>query len=152
MVGVWDGNGGGGAVSGGAGPGGGDGAPGGHGAGGGSARAATGPTWAFTARAAEPGPGGAGAVGPVTGNPRLPKGGLQALVLDLLAEYYPDELGPVGMSKLLGGRSIGAITNAAERLCREHRLVCTRLAPKRYAALHSGVQAAEAATGTGHAD
>ena len=89
---------------------------------------------------------GAVPVGPVTGNPVLPRGGLRELVFGLLVEHYPAELGPAGMAKLLDGRSAGAIRNAADALCREGRVVCTDLAVRRYAALlpHAGV--------TGHAD
>ena len=75
------------------------------------------------------------AVGPVTGNLVLPRGGLKELVLALLVERYPSELGPAGMAKLLDGRSAGAIRNAADALCKEGKLVCTDEAVRRYAAL-----------------
>lgn len=74
-------------------------------------------------------------LGPVTGNPILPRGGLKELVLALLVEHYPNELGPAGISKLLGSRSTGAIRNAADSLCREGKAVCTDPAVRRYAAL-----------------
>lgn len=74
-------------------------------------------------------------LGPVTGNPILPRGGLKELVLALLVEHFPNELGPAGISKLLGARSTGAIRNAADSLCREGKVVCTDPAVRRYAAL-----------------
>jgi hypothetical protein len=82
-------------------------------------------------------------VGPVTGNPILPRGGLRELVLALLVEHFPRELGPAGISKLLGARSTGAIRNACDTLCREGKAVCTDPAVRRYAALRPDGESVE---------
>lgn len=74
-------------------------------------------------------------VGEVTGIPVLPRGGLPKLVLEVLVAAYPQELGCLGISQRLGGRSMGAIRGAAEELCRAGTAVCTDPAVKRYAAL-----------------
>ena len=86
-------------------------------------------------------------VGPQTGIPVLAKGELQDRVLELLIEYYPDELGPQRMAQLLGGRSHGAVRNAADALCKRGLAVCTDYAVRRYAALSPGSAPVEADAG-----
>ena len=73
-------------------------------------------------------------IGPVTGLTVLPRGWLKELVLEQLIESYPAELSVVGIAQLLGGRSFGAIRNAAEELCRDGRAVCTDPEVKKYVA------------------
>jgi hypothetical protein len=74
-------------------------------------------------------------LGPVTGLPVLPRGWLKELVIEKLAEAYPQELSVVALSQRLGGRSSGAIRIAADELCRDERAVCTDPQVKKYAAL-----------------
>ena len=73
--------------------------------------------------------------GPVAKPPRLAKGALEAKVLAKLRELYPQELGPLAVSRAVGGYSSGAVSNCLERLCVSGRAVLTCQAPKRYAAL-----------------
>ena len=74
-------------------------------------------------------------VGVVSGLRRLRKGELEAMVLTELRRQYPEELGPTGLSHLLGGYSSGAITNCLVRLVIKAQVECTCQAPKRYRAL-----------------
>lgn len=74
-------------------------------------------------------------VGVVSGLRRLRKGELEALVLKELRRRYPEELGPTGLSHLLGGYSSGAITNCLLRLQVRAQVECTCQAPKRYRAV-----------------
>lgn len=77
--------------------------------------------------------------GPVVGRvvkpPRLAKGELEAKVLSTLRTLYPQEFGPLGLSREIGGYSSGAVSNALVRLHAKGRILQTCLAPKRYAAL-----------------
>ncbi len=75
------------------------------------------------------------AVGAVSGLRRLRKGELEAMVLKALRERYPEELGPTGLSHLLGGYSSGAITNVLGRLQVKEQAEMTCPAPKRYRAI-----------------
>ena len=97
-----------------------------------------------SAPAPVPAPGGpfpavsgraAAAVGVVSGLRRLRKGELEAMVLTELRGRYPEELGPTGLSHLLGGYSSGAITNCLVRLVVKAQVECTCEAPKRYRAV-----------------
>ena len=74
-------------------------------------------------------------VGPVLKPPRLAKGELEAKVLATLRRLYPQEFGPLGLSREIGGYSSGAVSNSLVRLHAKGRIVQTCLAPKRYAAL-----------------
>jgi DNA-binding MarR family transcriptional regulator len=67
--------------------------------------------------------------------PRLAKGELEARTLATLHTRYPQEFGPLGLSRELGGYSSGAVSNALERLHTKGLIVQTSQAPKRYAAL-----------------
>ena len=67
--------------------------------------------------------------------PRLAKGELEARVLATLRKCYPEEFGPLGLSREIGGYSSGAVSNALVRLHAKGRILQTCLAPKRYAAL-----------------
>lgn len=67
--------------------------------------------------------------------PRLAKGELEARVLATLRERHPEEFGPLGLSRQIGGYSSGAVANALERLCKRGQVLLTCQAPKRYAAL-----------------
>lgn len=75
------------------------------------------------------------AVGAVRKPPRLAKGELEAKVLTTLRTQYPQEFGPLGLSREIGGYSSGAVSNALERLHTRGLIMQTCLAPKRYAAL-----------------
>jgi hypothetical protein len=77
----------------------------------------------------------AAAVGVISGLRRLRKGELEAMVLEELRRRYPEELGPTGLSHLLGGYSSGAITNCLVRLVVKAQVECTCEAPKRYRAV-----------------
>lgn len=79
--------------------------------------------------------------------PRLAKGELEARVLAKLRELYPQDLGPLAMSREVGGYSSGAVSNCLERLSSSGRAVLTCQAPKRYAALPPQAEHGE----TGHA-
>lgn len=72
---------------------------------------------------------------PVRKPPRLAKGELEARVLAALRARYPEEFGPLALSREIGGYSSGAVSNALERLHAKGRVLQTCLAPKRYAAL-----------------
>lgn len=74
-------------------------------------------------------------IGPVTELPVLAKGGLKRLVLEALAEAFPESLSVVAIAQRLGGRSNGAVRNAADNLCAEQRAVCTDPSVRKYAAL-----------------
>lgn len=80
-----------------------------------------------------------------TGQPRLGKGGLEALVLDHLKKHPSVEFTPTELSNKLH-RSSGAISNALERLTAKGNAVETKDAPRtfRYAAK----RAASKASGT----
>ncbi len=73
--------------------------------------------------------------GPLVKLPRLAKGELEAKVLAMLRERYPQEFGPLGLSRELGGYSSGAVSNSLERLAGKGLVLLTGQAPKRYAAL-----------------
>jgi hypothetical protein len=75
--------------------------------------------------------GGRGAGEPV----RLAGGELQEQVLCLLEAMAPRSVGPVELSRLLGGRSQGAVANACKRLVGSGAVACTCPAPLRYAAV-----------------
>jgi DNA-binding MarR family transcriptional regulator len=77
--------------------------------------------------------------------PRLAKGELEARTLATLRTRYPQEFGPLGLSRELGGYSSGAVSNALERLHAKGLIVQTSQAPKRYAALPPEAQPADAA-------
>jgi DNA-binding MarR family transcriptional regulator len=78
---------------------------------------------------------GSYAVGRVRKPPRLAKGELEAKVLAVLRERCPQEFGPLGLSRELGGYSSGAVSNALDRLHTKGLIQQTCPAPKRYAAL-----------------
>ena len=76
-----------------------------------------------------------GGAEPLVKLPRLAKGELEAKVLALLRARYPQEFGPLGLARELGGYSSGAVSNALERLAGKSLVLLTGEAPKRYAAL-----------------
>lgn len=89
------------------------------------------------------GGGGPGGPGPLVKLPRLAKGELEAKVLAMLRARYPQEFGPLGLARELGGYSSGAVSNALERLAGKGLVLLTGEAPKRYAALPPEAAAGE---------
>lgn len=80
---------------------------------------------------------------PATGKTRLGKGELRDMVLATLVNAGAP-LGPTELSRLLDGRSSGAITNACDRLAGAGLIVQTSEHPRRWAAVGTPA-AAEAA-------
>lgn len=64
----------------------------------------------------------------------LPAGHLQQLVLEFLEQSPDQEFGPVGLARVLGGRSQGAVANACERLVAASLAIRSCEAPRRYQA------------------
>lgn len=69
------------------------------------------------------------------GPQRLASGELRKQVLGLLRSRAPQELGPVQVARLLGGRSQGAVMNACKWLVANGEARCCCQAPLRYTAL-----------------
>lgn len=103
-----------------------------------AARTSNGPSPAKPSPAAE-------AVRNKTGQPRLGKGGLEALVLDHLKQHPKVEFTSTELSHKLN-RSNGAIQNALEKFARQGTAVLTSDAPRRYR--YTGAKAARRASGT----
>jgi hypothetical protein len=80
-----------------------------------------------------------------TGQPRLAKGALEALVLDHLKKHPSVEFTPTELSNKLH-RSSGAISNALERLTAKGSAVETKDAPRTFR--YAGKRAAPKASGT----
>ncbi|WP_157436516.1 helix-turn-helix domain-containing protein [Actinospica robiniae] len=68
--------------------------------------------------------------------PRLAAGGLQELVLELLRSRPEEELSPLQLARMLGGRSQGAVVNACKRLAAKGEALCSCQAPLRFTAAH----------------
>lgn len=75
-----------------------------------------------------------GTSGEVAGPRRLAPGELRAQVLGLLRSRAPQELSPVQVARMLGGRSQGAVMNACKWLVANGEARCSCQAPLRYTA------------------
>lgn len=69
-----------------------------------------------------------------TAPPRLAAGELQELVLELLQSRPTQELSPLQLARMLGGRSQGAVVNACKRLAAKGEALCSCQAPLRFTA------------------
>lgn len=74
----------------------------------------------------------------MSGDPRLGKNALRDLVAGHLAAHPDQEFSPTQISRVLAGRSAGAIYNALVKLVAAGEAIETCPAPRRYATAHSG--------------